>query len=48
MEVNNVLELSSDATKYSIIEDNLLEAQRMKLQDAKISELEYYMAPNTR
>ena len=38
------LELSGNAIKYVIIEDRLLEALRMKWQDAKMSKLEYHIA----
>ena len=40
----DLLELSSDAMKYVIIKNRLLEALRMKWQDAKISKLEHYIA----
>ena len=42
--VKDRLQLPSDAMKYVIIEDRLLEALRMKWQDDKMSELECYFA----
>ena len=42
--VKDILELLGDIMKYVIIEDRLLEAPRMKWQDAKISKLECYIA----
>ena len=42
--VNNLFELSGDAMKYVIIEDTLLEATRLKSQDAEMSNFEYYIA----
>ena len=40
--INDLLELSGVAMKYIIMEDRLLEALRIKQQDAKMSNLEYY------
>ena len=39
--VKDLLVLSSDAMKHVISTDRLLEAVRMKWQDAKMSKLEY-------
>ena len=50
-EKKKLLELVGKAMTYVIIEDSLLEELRMKWEDAKLSELEYYIAnvgPNTR
>ena len=42
--VKDLLELSSDAMKYVIIKDRLLEALRMKWQDTKMSKMKYNIA----
>ena len=42
--IKDRVELSRDAMKYVIIEGRLLEALRMKWQDAKMSKLEYHIA----
>ena len=39
-----MLEFLGNVLKYVIIEDRLLEALRVKSQDAKMSELEYHIA----
>ena len=39
-----ILELSSDATKYVVVEERLTELQRKKWKDAKMKKLEYYIA----
>ena len=45
--VKDLLEFVDNAMKYVIIEDRLLEALRVNYQDAKMSELEYYI-PNVK
>ena len=42
--VKDLSELAGDAMKYLTISGRLLQATRMKTQDAKISKLEYYIA----
>ena len=40
----DVVELLGDGMKYAIIDDRLLGTLGMKWQDAKVSNLEYYIA----
>ena len=42
--IKDLMEFSNDVIKYVIIEDKLIEALRIKCQDAKMSILEYYIA----
>ena len=42
--VKDLLKLLGDVMKYLIIEDRKLDSVRMKLQDVKMSNLEYYIA----
>ena len=42
--MDDLLELSSNGMQYVIIEERLVESLRIKLEHAKRSKLEYYIA----
>ena len=42
--MENLLELSSDTTKYVVIEERLMEAHRNKWEHVQITKLKYYIA----